>query len=99
MQTPVAFDSDGLRLSGVVHIPEGLKPSKKRPAMLVLHGFGTSKTGGSSQTTCEMFARWGVYRATFRLQGMRGKRGRTWPRDLLGRGGRYPQRAHLDGDP
>lgn len=48
MQTPVVFDSDSLRLSGVVHTPEGLKPGRKRPAMLVLHGFGTSKTGGSS---------------------------------------------------
>ena len=80
MQTPGAFDSDGLRLSGVVHTPEGLKPGKKRPAMLVLHGFGTSKTGGSSQTTCEMFARWGYIALRFDYRGCgesEGERGRV----------------------
>ena len=41
MQTPVSIPSDGLTLSGVLHVPDGA--SGKRPAFLVLHGFMGSK--------------------------------------------------------
>jgi uncharacterized protein len=40
----VSFPSAGLRLSGVVEVPEGLKPGEKRAAFLVLHGFGSNKS-------------------------------------------------------
>ena len=42
-QEAVTFESDGLRLSGIVHIPDDLKAGEQRPAFLVLHGFGTNK--------------------------------------------------------
>ena len=51
MQTPVTFESDGLALSGVLHRPDDMKAGEKRPAFLVLHGFGTSKNGGTPVTS------------------------------------------------
>src|SRR5947208_8603250 len=41
MQT-VSLDSDGLRLSGVLHEPPG---AGKHPAFLLLHGFGGTRNG------------------------------------------------------
>jgi uncharacterized protein len=38
----VSFQSAGLRLHAVLGLPEGLPPSKRRAAFLVLHGFGSN---------------------------------------------------------
>src|SRR3984957_15262370 len=38
----VSFQSAGLRLHGVLGVPEGLRPSERRAAFLVLHGFGSN---------------------------------------------------------
>ncbi len=43
----VVIPSAGLKLAGVVGIPDGLKPGERRPALLVLHGFGSSKESGN----------------------------------------------------
>ena len=45
MQTQVTFRSDGLDLAGILHLPDGLRPSERRPCFIVLHGFGTNKNG------------------------------------------------------
>ena len=39
METQVSFPSDGLKLNGVVSVPDGLAANEKRPAFMVLHGF------------------------------------------------------------
>jgi uncharacterized protein len=39
----VAIPSAGLRLAGVVRIPQGAAPCERRAAFLVLHGFGSNK--------------------------------------------------------
>src|SRR5262245_65627064 len=39
----VSFPSSGLRLSGNVRVPDGVKAGEKRAAFLVLHGFGSNK--------------------------------------------------------
>jgi pimeloyl-ACP methyl ester carboxylesterase len=44
----VDFPSAGLRLHGVVGLPEGSGPSQRRAAFLVLHGFGSN----SASPTC-----------------------------------------------
>jgi len=36
MEERITFDSDGLKLSGVLHAPEGRDPREPRPAFLVL---------------------------------------------------------------
>jgi uncharacterized protein len=38
----VSFQSAGLRLHGMVGVPDGLRPSERRAAFLVLHGFGSN---------------------------------------------------------
>src|SRR5262249_35719833 len=40
----VTFPSAGLRLSGVVSVPDGVKAGEKRAAFLLLHGFGSNKS-------------------------------------------------------
>jgi pimeloyl-ACP methyl ester carboxylesterase len=44
----VSFQSAGLRLHGVLSVPDGLQPGERRAAFLVLHGFGSN----SSSPTC-----------------------------------------------
>ena len=50
MEQAVTFTSDGLKLAGIVHRPQGISANvtEKRAAMLVLHGFGSNKSGGVS---------------------------------------------------
>src|SRR4051812_19394974 len=43
MQERLAFTSDGLKLSAVLHVPEKRRPSERLPAFIVLHGFVGSK--------------------------------------------------------
>jgi hypothetical protein len=40
MQEKIYFHSDGLKLAGIEHRPDALRPGERRPAFLVLHGFG-----------------------------------------------------------
>ena len=44
----VTFPSAGLKISGVVHVPSGLRPGERRAAFLVLHGFGSNKTSSNT---------------------------------------------------
>jgi hypothetical protein len=69
MQTPVTFESDGLKLSGVLHRPDGASAGERRPAFLVLHGFGTSKNGGTPVVLCEMLEQWGYIALRFDFRG------------------------------
>jgi fermentation-respiration switch protein FrsA (DUF1100 family) len=69
MQEPVTFLSDGLKLSGVVHLPPDLALAERRPAFLVLHGFGGSKEGGGSIALCERLAGWGYVALRFDFRG------------------------------
>src|SRR3954453_11039553 len=44
----VTFPSAGLKLSGVVHVPSGMRPGERRAAFIVLHGFGSNKTSSNT---------------------------------------------------
>ena len=46
-QTAVTFPSAGLKLSGVVHVPDDARPGERRPAFMVLHGFGSNKSSSN----------------------------------------------------
>lgn len=52
----VAFDSDGLRLAGVLHQPDNYEPGRRYAAFLVLHGFGGNKESGGSVAAAEYLA-------------------------------------------
>lgn len=69
MEHPVTFESDGLTLTGVVHTPDDMEPGERRPAIMVLHGFGSNKSSGNSITPAEMFCDWGYVTMRFDFRG------------------------------
>jgi fermentation-respiration switch protein FrsA (DUF1100 family) len=68
-QTRIAFPSDGLELSGVLHLPEGYRSGKRHPAFIVLHGFGGNKESGNGITITEQLVRWGYVAMRFDFRG------------------------------
>src|SRR5258708_39017339 len=81
LQERVTFPSDGLELSGVVHVPDGLAPGERRPAIIMMHGFGANKNGGP-EWVCKQFEAWGYVALRFDYRGCgesAGERGRVIP--------------------
>ena len=76
----VVFQSDGLRLNGAIGIPDDVKPGEKRPAFIVLHGFGSTREAGNVRGPCAMLNKLGY--ATLRF-------------DMRGCGDSEGQRGHL----
>ena len=69
MEERVSFVSGGLKLAGVLHIPERRDPRERRPALLVLHGFGSNKDSGGSVATAKMFTDLGYAALRFDMPG------------------------------
>lgn len=69
MEQDVSFDSDGRTLAGVVHTPDGLAAGERRPAFLVLHGFGSNKSAGNTVGPARMFCDWGYVTLRFDMRG------------------------------
>jgi dipeptidyl aminopeptidase/acylaminoacyl peptidase len=65
----VTFQSDGLKLSGVIGIPDDVKEGEKRPAFIVLHGFGSRKTAGNVLGPCKMLDSLGYVTMRFDMRG------------------------------
>jgi len=59
MQERVHLDSAGLKLSAVLHLPEGHQPGQKHPAIIVVHGFGANKDAGNVTVPASLYAQWG----------------------------------------
>lgn len=59
MEDKVTFRSGNLNLSGVVHAPDDMEAGERRPAVLVLHGFGSRKDAGNVVGPTNMFMKWG----------------------------------------
>lgn len=79
MQDKVTFESDGLTLSGVLHIPEGFDGTPL-PAFIVCHGFVGSKDESHAQIQAEMMEQFGyvALRFDFRCCGdSEGERGQV----------------------
>ena len=75
----VTIPSVGLKLSGTVRLPNGLKPGEKRPAFLVLHGFGSNKTSGNVRGPSKVLNDLGYVTLGFDMRGCgdsEGERGR-----------------------
>src|SRR3989441_8567135 len=80
MEERVSFVSDGLKLAGVLHAPDGRAQRQRRPAFLVLHGFGSNKDSGGSVATARMFVDLGYVALRFDMRGCgesEGVRGRV----------------------
>ena len=69
LETDVKFASDGLTLAGTVSVPEGLATGEKRPAFLVLHGFGSTRQAGNVKTPAGMLNRLGYVTLRFDMRG------------------------------
>ena len=69
MTSKITFQSDGLSLSGIVHVPEGAAAGERRPAFLVLHGFGGNKDGRGQSVIAEQLAAWGYVAMRFDFRG------------------------------
>jgi uncharacterized protein len=69
VERQVRFESDGLMLSGVVHVPDDLAPGERRAAIMVLHGFGSNKAGGTALVAAQRFAAMGYVTLRFDFRG------------------------------
>jgi pimeloyl-ACP methyl ester carboxylesterase len=109
MQSKVQFQPDGLTLSGILHVPDGVQ--ERRPAIAVLHGFGGNKDGKTHAIEAAMYESWGYVVLRFDMRGCgesEGERGHilchdqvadtknavTW---LAGRREVHPDRIALSG--
>ena len=81
MAEAITFPSDGLTLSGAVHVPDDHRTGERRPAIIMMHGFGANKNGGP-EWICRQFAAWGYVALRFDFRGCgdsEGVRGRVIP--------------------
>jgi len=79
MEERVTFVADGLKLAGVLRAPEH-GPQERRPAFLVLHGFGSNKDSGGTVAVARLFADLGYVTLRFDMRGCgesEGPRGRV----------------------
>jgi uncharacterized protein len=65
----ISFKSEGLTLAGAVRVPDGVAPGERRPAFIVLHGFGSTMNAGNVLGPCAMFARLGYVTMRFDMPG------------------------------
>lgn len=68
MQQSVTFESDGLKLAGVLHVPEGYT-GEALPAFIVCHGFVGSKDESHAQIQAEMLEAFGYVALRFDFRG------------------------------
>ena len=59
MEEKVSFQSDGLKIAGLIDTPLDYKAADRRPAFIVLHGFGGNKDGHGQSVVAKQFAQWG----------------------------------------
>jgi dipeptidyl aminopeptidase/acylaminoacyl peptidase len=86
MEDKISFKSGDLTLHGIVHVPDDLKPGEKRPAIMVLHGFGSNKMSGNSIGPCTMLNEWGYVTMRFDMRGCGesdGEFGRVIPQEQV----------------
>jgi len=59
MAEKVSFQSDGLKIAGLIDLPPDFKAGERRPAFIVLHGFGGNKDGHGQAVVAKQFSQWG----------------------------------------
>ena len=69
LEQKVSFVSDGLNLSGVLAFPEGADSTKRYPAMMVLHGFGSNKDSVRCIDPCRLLNSLGYATLRFDMRG------------------------------
>jgi alpha-beta hydrolase superfamily lysophospholipase len=79
-ETAVTIPSAGLKLSGVVHVPDDVRPGERRAAFLVLHGFGSNKSSSNTMEPTKVLTGLGYVVLRFDMRGCgqsEGTRGRV----------------------
>jgi pimeloyl-ACP methyl ester carboxylesterase len=69
VEDQVSFDSDGLRIVGVLHRPDKPARSGRHAAILLLHGFGSNKEAEWVKLTAGLLAGWGYATLRFDFRG------------------------------
>jgi len=69
MEERVSFASDGLKLAGILHLPDDRRPSERRPGFLILHGFGSNKDSGVALVVARTLAGLGYAALRFDFRG------------------------------
>jgi dipeptidyl aminopeptidase/acylaminoacyl peptidase len=80
MTERVQFTSAGLKLAGLVHLPADYRQGERRPAFLVMHGFGSRKDSDGMRIAAELYASLGYVALRFDFRGCgdsEGARGRV----------------------
>src|SRR5690348_15041837 len=80
MEERVTFQSAGLKINGTLHLPPGTRPGERRPAFMVLHGFGSNSSSSNCVLPCQTLAEWGYAALRFDFRGCgesEGKRANT----------------------
>jgi pimeloyl-ACP methyl ester carboxylesterase len=75
----ITFASRGLKLVGNVGVPAGVARGEKRPAFIVLHGFGSTRHAGNVKGPCAILDKLGYATMRFDMPGCgdsEGERGR-----------------------
>jgi pimeloyl-ACP methyl ester carboxylesterase len=65
----VTFKFEGLTLAGVVRLPDNVAAGERRPAFIVLHGFGSNMNAGNVLTPCAMLEELGYVTLRFDMPG------------------------------
>jgi uncharacterized protein len=70
MQRNVSFSSAGdITLTGIVHVPDTMATGERRPAIIVLHGFGGSKDGPTHVGEAALYESFGYVVLRFDMRG------------------------------
>ena len=75
----VTFKADNLTLAGVVRVPDAVGAGARRPAFIVLHGFGSNMNAGNVLKPCALLEELGYMTLRFDMPGCgdsEGERGR-----------------------
>jgi uncharacterized protein len=65
----VSFQSAGLRLHGVLGVPDGLRSSERRAAFLALHGFGSNSESSNVLQPTRVLSEFGYVTLRFDMRG------------------------------
>jgi pimeloyl-ACP methyl ester carboxylesterase len=65
----ITFKFEGLTLAGVVRLPDNVGAGERRPAFIVLHGFGSNMNAGNVLTPCAMLEELGYVTLRFDMPG------------------------------
>jgi len=69
MEERVHFTSAGLQLAGILHLPPDAKPGERRPAFMVLHGFGSNKDSSNVLAPTKVLSELGYVTLRFSMRG------------------------------